>query len=113
MAVSLPLLLRLALFPGSRSVESGPLLPLHGAPGHLLGDSAPLAVSDYAGGFVVYVPVLYQRLLCAILYCTVLALFSSSKLHFYSLFLMLNLPRVEFKLFAQFDWNFYSFTAEI
>ena len=113
MAVSLPLLLRLALFPGPRSVESGPLLPVHGAPGHLLGDSAPMAVPNYAGGFVVYVPVLYQLLLCAILYCTFLALFSSSNLHFTHCSCLLNLPRVEFKLFAQFDWNFYSFTAEI
>ena len=102
-AVSLPMLLCLALFPRSRSGEGGSFVPVHGAPGHLLGDSAPLAFPYYAGGFVVYVPVLYQRLLCAILYCTDLALFSSSKLHFYSLFLMLNLPRVEFKLFAQFD----------
>ena len=38
-------------------------LPVHGTPEHLLGGSAALAIPYYAGGFEVYVPVLYQRLL--------------------------------------------------
>ena len=52
---------------------------------------------------------------CCVLYCTVRFLrYSALQIYnFTHCSCLLNLPRVEFKLFAQFDWNFYSFTAEI
>ena len=74
LAVPLPLLLRLAVFSRSGPAGGGACLPLHGTPQHLLGGPAAVALSHYAGGFKIYVPVLYQRLLCAILVLYGLAL---------------------------------------
>ena len=62
-AVPLPLLLCLAVLSRSGPAERGACLPECCTPGHFLGDSATLAFPYYAGGFEIYVPVLYQRLL--------------------------------------------------
>ena len=64
-------------------------------------------------GLLFNVPVLYQRLLCAILYCTVLALFSSSNSQFYSLFLFTKFTAGGVQVICTVDWIFYLFTAEI
>ena len=58
-AVSLPvLLLYLEVFPRSRPDEGGGTQLVLGSPDNYMGDSAPPRVSDYAGGFELYVPVL-------------------------------------------------------
>ena len=62
-AVPLPMLLCLAVLSRSGPAERGARLPVHGTPQHLLGGPAAVALSYYAGGFEIYVPVLYQRLL--------------------------------------------------
>ena len=74
LAVPLPLLLCLAVLSRSGPAGGGACLPVHGTPQHLLGGPAAVALSHYAGGFKIYVPVLYQRLLCAILVLYGLAL---------------------------------------
>ena len=57
-AVSLPVLLYLEMLPGQRPDEGGGTQFVLGSPDDYLGDSVPPQVSDYAGGFELYVPVL-------------------------------------------------------
>ena len=56
--MSLPVLLCLEVLPGQRPDERGGTQFVLGSPDDYLGDSAPPRVSDYAGGFELYVPVL-------------------------------------------------------
>ena len=56
--MSLPVLLYLEMLPGQRPDEGGGTQFVLGSPDDYLGDSVPPQVSDYAGGFELYVPVL-------------------------------------------------------
>ena len=103
-AVPLPMLLCLAVLSRSGPAERGARLPVHGTPEHLLGGSAALAIPYYAGGFEIYVPVLYQRLLLCytVLYgsCAFPVLQNYIFTH---RFQILNIPRVGFN-YCTVDW---------
>ena len=102
-AASLPLLLCLAMFSRSSSAEGGPFVPVYGAPGHLLGIRRRWpSLTMQVGLLFTY---LYCINDCCVLYCTVRFLrYSALQIYnFTHCSCLLNLPRVEFKLFARFD----------